>query len=183
MRLPRAVWVCSPGTQFHHLLNLQRESMPFLIESLNQTRVGARALSAQILLMTLKMSPGASYSGGFINCLLKRGLFIANHTCEESATSTPPHHKIKDACLLSQRWPCFSSQKRPCAEPSAVSSLQKAYCRWMEAFAAVPNLHGYKDNVHEFLWFEKHMQRWLHMLTSCFSFKTINPPVTREGSD
>lgn len=100
------------------------------------------------------MSPGASHRRGFMNCPLERGLLVANHPCQETATSTPPHHKIKGACLLSQRWSYFSSQKWHCAELSAVSSLQKAHCQWMETFAAVPKLCGYKDHFHGFLWFE-----------------------------
>lgn len=182
-KLPRAVWFCNPGVQFHHLLNLQRGSMPFREESLSQTRIGAGVLSAQSLLMIFKMSPGTSHRRGFMDCPLERGLLIANQPCEEMATSTPPHHKIKGACLLSQRWVCYSSRKWHCAESSAGSSLQKVHCRWMESFAAVSNPCGYKDNFHEFLCFEKHMQRRLHTLPSCFSFQTINPPITREGSD
>lgn len=153
-KLPRAVWFCNPGVQFHHLLNLQRGSMPFREESLSQTRIGAGVLSAQSLLMIFKMSPGTSHRRGFMDCPLERGLLIANQPCEEMATSTPPHHKIKGACLLSQRWVCYSSRKWHCAESSAGSSLQKVHCRWMESFAAVSNPCGYKDNFHEFLCFE-----------------------------
>lgn len=98
-KLPRAVWFCNPGVQFHHLLNLQRGSMPFREESLSQTRIGAGVLSAQSLLMIFKMSPGTSHRRGFMDCPLERGLLIANQPCEEMATSTPPHHKIKGCCL------------------------------------------------------------------------------------